>query len=469
MKKFSKQTAIILSAILGFVLIVGLIFSFVPMKFGNTNWNGFSNSINISSDLVGGVYGEFEIKTEDDETISRADIEQSKTIIRDVLSSYGYKNANVYDVAGEKIRVELSYPKGLTINTEQKYQEAINNLRVLTNGKFMLQNESSVTETSVVVDGTEGVESVELKTTDSLMAVVIKFNETGKAQYEALCNKVASSGSIYIALGSGSPQQINISQTISQGVYDYLELQSSSYDGIFDVMQKIKIGCMALEFKENTVKIDTMSASLSAGEAASSTEFASYFSSSNYVILLSAIVFVAVAILAFFAIKFGIYAVLIFVTMLINTVLFLILTCLVPSVEFGLSAYVAILIVLALIYTYAFDFAFAVRREYNNGKSINAALETAFKSKFINTIISSTIMFLSSLAFILLAFGELSSVGVVFAIGAALTLVTNIAVVPLLIKIYLSFAKSPTSLFMLKKHSIDELSLSNEIEEKEAE
>ena len=39
-------------------------------------------------------------------------------------------------------------------------------------------------------------------------------------------------------------------------------------------------------------------------------------------------------------IKFGYYAILIFVTMLINSVLFLGVICLIPSIEFGFSAFI---------------------------------------------------------------------------------------------------------------------------------
>ena len=307
MKKFKKQTAIILSVILGFVLVVGLIFSFIPMQFGNKTWVGLSNTINISSDIVGGIYGEFEIKTEDP---SRADIEQSKNIIREVLGDSGYKNVNVYDVAGEKVRVELSYPKGSTT-----YADVVSSLKVIISGKFNLQSASSVADDTIVLDGTSCVESVDLVTNDSVMGVSVKFNDYGKEQYKALCAAVSSSssssGSIYLALGSESPQQINISNSIAQNYYDSLELQSTSYEGMFDLKQRIEIGCMAIEFNTNHYSIDTMSASLTAGEAASSPEFASFFSSSTYVILISAIVFVVILTLALFAIKFGYYAILI--------------------------------------------------------------------------------------------------------------------------------------------------------------
>lgn len=460
MKKFSKNSAIILSVILSVVLIIGLLFSFVPMTFGDKTWVGLSNSINISSDVLGGFYGEYEIKTENP---TREDIEQSKSIIRKVLADKGYKNVKVSDISGKKIRVEVSYPRG-----GQTYQDVTSTLNTLTTGKFMLQSASSVTETTKTLDGTKHVKEIKIEVSSSA-ALKIIFNEEGVAAYKALCDSLSNSTTIYLALGTQT-QQIDIQNAIAQEHYSSLELYST-YDALFSLKQNIEIGCMAVQLKENLVSINTMSPSFTAGESASSPDQASFFSSSTYVILIASIAFVVVMLLTLFGIKFGYYAILMFVTMLINAVLFLVIMNLIPSIEFGFSAFIAMLIVTAVIYTYAFDFAMTVKKQYNEGKSLSAALENAYKGKFVSLIISNTIMFLSSLAFILLSFGELTSFAIIFAAGIFLSMLTNMFIIPLLIKICISFGNFGTTLFMLKKRSLAEALKSNEIQtnEKEAE
>ncbi len=457
MKKFSKQTAIILSIVFSFVLVVGLIFSFVPINFGNKTWVGLSNSINVSSDIVGGIYGEFEIKTEE---ASREQIENSKSIMRDVLKESGYSNANVYDIAGEKIKVELSYPKGSTT-----YQDVTSALSIFTSGKLYLIDASALDSATVRVDASECVESVTHEMQNNVMTISVKFNSAGIEQYKALCGKVQQTGKIYMAMGSNSPEEIDISSAISAGDYSRLVLSgyTDSYEALNNLKQRIEVGCMPIEFNEKTVSIDSMSASLTAGEGASSPENAKFFSSATYVILLSTIAFVAVIILAAFGAKFGFYAILMLFTMLANSVLFVAIISLIPSVEIGLSAMAAIVVIMALIYTFAFDFANSVKKEYGAGKSISAALETAYKSRLIKTITTHVVMFLSALTFILLSFGELSSVGVIFGVGTFLSLLTNVFVVPLLIKISLGFGDG-TKLFMLKKRSISEALAADEKE-----
>ncbi len=469
MKKFSKQTAIILSIILGFVLIVGLVFSFVPMNFGNKTWVGFSNSINTSSDIVGGIYGEFEVKSEE---YTEADILKTQSIISEVLGDCGYKNASVKTIkssTGEKFRAELSYPKGAS-----SYSDVITDLQRITSGKLVLLDTSSQTDTSVVVNAPEAVESVSYTTEQNIMSIIINFNDEGAKQYETLWNKVSSSEKIYLKFGDSSAEEFSLSaNAVSQDGFSKLVLRgyTESYEALNDLKLRVKVGCIPIEFNANTVSINTMSASLTAGEGSSSPNQAEFFSSSTYVILLSTIAFVAALILIAFATKFGVFAVLAFLTMLLNASLFVILLCLIPSVEIGFSAMLAMIISFAMMYVFAFDFALSVKKEYNGGKSLSAALETAYKSKLVKVILSHSAMFFSSLVFILLSFGELSSVGIIFAVATFLSLITNIFIIPLLIKIGISFGNFGTTLFMLKKRSLSEVLEAEENEntkEKEA-
>ena len=109
MKKFSKNTTIVLSVIICLFLVVGFIFSFVPMTFGSKTYTSLFKSINVSSDLMGGMYGEYDITTEDP---SNKDLINSMARIKEVFEKDGYKNVNVYTVGNKKIRVEVSYPTG---------------------------------------------------------------------------------------------------------------------------------------------------------------------------------------------------------------------------------------------------------------------------------------------------------------------------------------------------------------------
>ena len=95
MKKFNKSTTIVLSVIICLFLVVGFILSFVPMTFGSRTYVSLFRTINISSDLMGGMYGEYDITTEDP---SEKALKDSMKRIKEVFENDGYKNVNVYTI-----------------------------------------------------------------------------------------------------------------------------------------------------------------------------------------------------------------------------------------------------------------------------------------------------------------------------------------------------------------------------------
>ena len=138
MKKFKKSTAIVLSAILSVILIVGVLFSFVPMKFGTKKWESFSGTLSMSSDITGGLYGEFNIKTEN---ASAKDIISSMENIKTVFEEDGYKNVNVYAIGNKKIRVEAGYSK-----SSRTFVEVYNKISTIAAGAFSIRTTYEIEE-----------------------------------------------------------------------------------------------------------------------------------------------------------------------------------------------------------------------------------------------------------------------------------------------------------------------------------
>lgn len=454
MKKFNKTTAIVLSVIMSVVLVVGLIFTFIPMNFGTKKWESFSNSISFSSDLTGGLYGEFNIKTEN---ASNKDIVASMEKINDVFEGAGYKNINVYSIGGKKIRVEAGNSK-----SSRTYAETYNKIASLGAGAFSLRTTYELEETTISVLGKDTVKGVDVYTNNNINYMSIKFNKEGEKQYQELCEK-AESDSIYIALGDYA-QQISIS-----GVQTYKEftLSDEDYENLMQLKDNVVLGCMKIELDASSAKIGTMSASLSAGEGSSNIHDASYASSTAFILMMVAILSVVVLIIAYFAARFGLYSVLAVVTMLVNACLFIIGLNLIPSVELGLSSIIAIVVGIAVIYTYVYLYAINVKSEYKAGKSLNASLESAYKKSLPSTIVANVVLFASALVLLAFSFGEIASAAVVLAMFAFLSLFTNLLLVPFLVKICISFGNFGFKLFMLKKRL--EFGSSTETDTKEAE
>ena len=456
MRKFKKSTAIILSVVLSVVLIVGVLFSFVPMNFGANKWESFSGSLSVSSDMTGGLYGEFKIKTENP---SKADIISSMEKIRDVFEDDGYKNVNVYAVGTEKIRVETGYS-----HSSRTYAEVYNKIASVGAGAFSLRTTYSIEESTISVMGSECVKDIKVFTNNNVNYLSIIFNEEGEKQFKNLCEKTPDT-SIYIALGEYA-QQISISGISS---YSEFTLSDDDYANLMQLKNNVVLGCMKIELDTSSVKINTMSASLTSGESSGTPEVASYASSTLFILINVAVLTVVVLLIAFFAARFGMYSIVMFVTMILNACLFVIALNLMPSVELGLSSYIALVLGVALIYTYAYSYAATVKQEYKAGKSLGASLESAYKKSMPTTIIANIVLFVSSLIFVVFSFGEITSAAIVFAICSFLSLITNLLVVPFLVKICNSFGNFGYKLFMLKKRLDFASSTETTADEKEAE
>ncbi len=440
MKKFKKNTAIVLCVLIGIVMIIGFLFSYVPISTESKTFNSLLGSINVSSDISGGVYAEFDIVSENPTT---SEIVSSMAIIREVFEEDGYQNVNVYAIGNSKIRVEVSYA-----NSGKTYAEVYSDLTDIVSGAFALSSTSSLTSSSaVVLYGSEYVSDVKVYTSDSTHYITIYFNSAGQEQYEALLD---ASSTIYLWLGDYS-QSISVS---SVDTYESLTLSNTDYENLIALAKKVKLGCMSIELNDGTYKINTMSATLSVGGSSSSPEDDGFSSSSAFIVMISAFFIACIIILAVFAIKFGLFAVLVLISMLFNSYLMLIFMVLMPSFEVGFSVMGALVLGVALIYTYSFIFASRVKNEYNIGKSLNASLETAYKQSLPSLLISNISMLFASLILFAFSFGELTSASIVFCVSVFLSLLTNLFIIPLFIKICLSFKNLGLKIFMLKKRSL---------------
>ncbi|MBQ8424489.1 MAG: hypothetical protein IJX17_00525 [Clostridia bacterium] len=440
MKKFSKNMTITMSVIICLFLVVGFIFSFVPMTFGSKTYTSLFRAINVSSDVMGGMYGEYDITTEDP---TQKNISNSMKRIKEVFENDGYKNVNVYSIGNSKIRVEVSYPKG-----KKTYSEVYSDLSAVSAGKFLLSSANSTTAAdAVVVDGAKHVAEIKVFTNNGVNYMSIMFNKEGQKQYEALCKKTTS---IYMHLGT-------YNQSITaDNVTDYtaFTLSDKDYDNMVALQKRITIGCMDVEVNASTAVINTMSAGLTVGNGASSPEEKGFSFSTTLIILISVCAAIVVVGIALFAIRFGLFAVVVAISLLFNIYLALIALCLVPSVEIGFASIFSIMVGISVIYTYVYIFASKVKSEYALGKSFSASLESATKKTFANSLIGNIVLFISALIVFAFSFGEITSAAIVFAICAFLSIVTNFGIIPLLVKIGISYDKIGQNLFMLKKRNI---------------
>ena len=186
MKKFSKKTTIIVSVLICVIMLAGILLSFVPMTAGSKTFLSLSGGINVSTDMMGGMYGEYDILTENPSESTKIDSMQK---VKRVFEKFGYKNVNVY-IYGSKLRVEVSYPRG-----SKSYEKVYGELGMVAGGSFKLssQNPSGSTgstgtdkEDPIILNGNEHVESVKVYTNNNVKYISINFNKEGQEVYKKI-------------------------------------------------------------------------------------------------------------------------------------------------------------------------------------------------------------------------------------------------------------------------------------------
>ena len=437
MKKFNKSTAIFFTIFVCVLLVAGFLFSFVPVKVGNKTFLSLSGTINYSSDIVGGMYGEYEITTENP---SQKTLVSSMEKVKRVFEEYGYKNVNVYSM-GSKLRVEMGYPR-----KNKTYAYAYSELSVVSGGAFFLSGayEADATDT-VVVSGSECVEKIEVFTNNATKYISIYFNKKGQEEYEKLCSATTS---IYLHLGEYA-QQIS-----AENVTDFTSftLSDNDYDNLISLEQRVVIGSMGIEINPDTATIETMSSNLVYGS--NSPEEKGFYFGTVTIVMLSLLIGTLVLLLTLFAVKFGMFAILVAISMLFNSIFFVMLLNLMPSIEIGLSGVISLILGVSLIYSFTFIYASKVKDEYNLGKSFNASLSSAYKKNLPVVLITNIALLICAMIMFAFAFGELSSATIIFAICVALSLLTNLFLIPFFVKIAISFNKIGVKIFMLKKRKV---------------
>ena len=134
-------------------------------------------------------------------------------------------------------------------------------------------------------------------------------------------------------------------------------------------------------------------------------------------------------------------------------------------IELGLSGFVCLAVCIAFSYTYTYIFASNVKKEYEIGRTVNASIENAMKTHFATVLFTNISVFFASLILFALSFGEIMGVAIMISICMALSMLTNLLIVPLLIKIVFSLnQKLVYKLFMLKKREITSLAKDKEVE-----
>ena len=241
MKPTKKKSAKIYIALILIVAIVGTLFAFVPMQFGNTTFTSLLGTINISADLSDGMYAEYDIEGE----FTTEQINGSIQKIKDVLVEEGFASTDVFAINNKKLRVEIGYPR--TISAIGEAYSVLNSVGV---GSFELRSSSKEDDTFIM--GNKHISNVSIKTSSGSTLVVLEFNDAGVEAYGEL---IDASDTIYVYMGGAAVTQFDSSSSVASSE---MYLTMNDYASAQAFVKSVKLGCLDITLNNQTTIVDTM-------------------------------------------------------------------------------------------------------------------------------------------------------------------------------------------------------------------
>lgn len=433
MKDYGKVKASIISSIIGFVLVVGLVLAFVPMHIGRHDYKSFAGALNLSREVYDGISCEYEIEGE----FETKELNETMSIMASILNEEGFKSVNIYKKGENKIRLDIN---STLLETDKGAVEEL--LKIMASGRLEFKTVNQVQippelaeseDPPIIIDGYEHISKIEKVKYRTSSGLNIEFNKEGKALYEDAVGK-----SLYMFVGdtawpSAQNNQISANNDPSSTSM-FLMFESSKVVNTY--YNTFKAGTMPLELNADTIEI-VYTRSETAALART--------------ILTIAVGVVFAALMILTIIKFKGMGVLSLVSTLISAVLMLFLLQAMNWAVIGMSSMILFAIVLVINYLVNGLILRQIHAEYGLGKSLETACEDGFR-KSRNIILElASMLALMGLIVALLGKGELYAIGTIITIGAIEIVLASLVLMPILFNCMYSFAPQNLKLYGLKK------------------
>lgn len=434
MKPIKKSLAKVFIVIVAVCLVIGTLFAFVPMNGKSFEFFSAAGSIRTSNELGGGVYAEYSIVNEP----STNQINKAVQNIKTVLEDNGYTNATVMNIANKKIRVEIGYPNG-----EENLSDSYSLLSAVGVGLFELRSSSSEEDTFIV--GNKHITEVDINTYNSQIYVVLKFNDEGVKQYEAMLEK---SDTIYVMMGGQTMTSFD-SKNITAS--ESMPLTFTDYSSAEDFAMKVKLGSMDVELDSQTVEINTTSSLLDNKNLSANPLDKGFSFSSTLIAGVVAIAVIVLLGLAYMIWKNGIIAGFQALALAFDAIIAIILFWAMPWIQVGFSSLIAIGVGVAILFASTFIFTSKFEEEFKLGKTVSASFESAFKKSIAPVIAVGVVLTFIFGVVALIASSELRVFGLITCIFSALSMFSTLIMLPGFIKIFEAFNDGATKLYRLPK------------------
>ncbi|MCL2370039.1 MAG: protein translocase subunit SecD [Firmicutes bacterium] len=428
-----KKSSIIKLSVTGVLIVLGFILSFatIPFPFGwNPNiggpqginrYNSFMSQISLGIDLVGGIYAVYEAE----EDVTSDQMNNTRTALESLLTTRGYTEATVVREGARRLRVEvpdvdnpqeifniIGRPARLEFRINDSPVmggEHIRSARPIDNHQDGTGAGGPAVELVMTSEGASEFHRITGENVGQAMAIVVIVGDEERVVSSPMINTAIAGGRAVIT-GMGSFAAAR-------------ELSDQIMSGTFDVQLTL-------------LESSTVSATLGAGALRRS--------------LITGIIGVLLIMLfmAFFYRMLGGAAI---ISIIIYTILMLFLMAVMPWVQLTLPGIAGIILSIGMSIDANIIIYERIKDEYRKGKSMKASYHAGFK-RAMRAIIDSNVTGIGAgVVLFILGTGPVMSFAVIFMMGIAVSMLTNILITRMLIKNFLNLAGDRPKLFGLKR------------------
>jgi len=429
-----KKSSIIKLSATGALIVLGIILSFASFHFpfgwnpnvggpqGINRYNSFVSQIRLGIDLVGGIYAVYEAH-EEDITADRDDrMNSTRTMLESMLAARGFTEATVVREGSDRLRVEvpdvdnpqeifniIGRPASLEFRiagTAVMSGEHIRNARPVDNH----DGQGPAVELQFTSEGGDRFFEVTSQNVGQAMEIVVLVEGEAERVVSAPMINAAISGGNAVITGMGSFAAAR-------------ELSDQIMSGTFSVRLVL-------------IESDTVSATLGATALRMS--------------LIAGIVGV-VLVMLFMAWFYKMFGAIANISIVIYTILMLFLMAIIPWVQLTLPGIAGIILSIGMSIDANIIIYERIKDEYRKGKSMKASYHAGFK-RALRAIIDSNVTGIGAgIVLYILGTGPVQSFALIFIIGIAVSVITNIVITRMLIKNFLNITGDRPKLFGLKR------------------
>ena len=428
MKNLGKIKAIVISSIIIAVMVIGLLFTFVPMHFGSKDFESVIGSMNLSRGMSDGISAEYTLEGEyTDEEISKA-----IHVMAEVTAEYGFKSVSIYKKGDNKIRVDIS-----TTVLETQKSQAEEFLTTLASGKLEFKNVNkadATSETNIVIDGSKHIEAIEKVNYKTSAGLKIKFTKEGKELYSQ-----STGAPLYMFMGGTAWPSSNGQNEIAANTdpsATEMYLMFASPEVVDTYYYSLRAGMIPVAFEADSIDV-VYTSSQTAGIT------------NVLLLVVSLVVFVALS--ALLVLKFKAMGAAAVVASSIAVMVELFLLQAMNWVVIGVASMISIIFMFIINYAAITILLNKVVSQNKIGKTPETSVEDGFNKSIrqVSLIYGTTLVV--GLLFAFIGKVELCAVGTILSLGAIFLAVTTIFLTRLIINLIYSIWPEKTHVFNLNK------------------